>query len=800
MVERPDTASPNTHYVGNRAPLLASPLIKLPLTAIRPEGWVRQQLELQSAGFHGHLDEVSRYVKKPNNAWLDAHGRGDHGWEEVPYWLKGFADCAYLLGETEQIEEARRWIEGALASQQPDGWFGPGEERTGEATDLKGREDLWPNMIMLVCLQSYYEFSGDPRVPDLMRRYFEYQMRVPEEKFIVGYWATSRAADNLWSVHWLYNRTGEPWLLELAAKIHRRTAKWTETIPNWHNVNMGQGFGGPTFFWPQSKDPLHLFASERNWQMMRALYGQVPGGMFGGDENCRPGFGDPRQAVETCGMVEMMYSHERLLNVTGNPLWADRCEDVAFNSLPAALTADLKALRYLTAPNMVLSDRHNKAPGIQNGGPMFHLNPYDHRCCQHNVGHGWPYFVEHLWMATPGNGLAATLYSASTVKAKVGDGTEVTIAETTHYPFDETVEFTVTTPRKVSFPFYLRIPEWCSAPILKINGTREAVVGRPLSYLRVDREWTSGDQVTLELPMAVRLRTWVQNQNSVSVDRGPLTYSLKIGEKYVREGGTEKWPAWEIHPTTPWNYGLELDGRDPAGSFTVTRKAWPADDRPFAPGAAPIELMAKGRQIPEWQSDRLGLVGLLQPSPARTTAPLESIALVPMGAARLRITAFPTVSAASNARTWTAAPKPKASPYPLTASHCFESDSLEAIADGLEPASSSDASIPRLTWWPHRGTSEWIECDLGKPMRVGAASVYWFDDTGLGQCRVPASWRLLFKGEDGQWQPVAGVGAYGVARDTWNSIRFDGVTTTGLRLEVQLQPGFSAGILECKVE
>ena len=253
VVDRPDSASDNTHYVGNRAPLQPSPFIKLPLTAVEPRGWLRKQLELQNAGFHGHLGELSRYMKKANNAWLDSRGRGDHGWEEVPYWLKGFGDCAYLLKDAAQIEEAKLWINGALDSQQPDGWFGPGEERTGEATDLKGREDLWPNMIMLMCLQSYYEFTGEERVLKAMERYFEYQIKQPEEKFIVGYWATSRAADNLWSVYWLYNRTGQPWLLELAKKIERRTARWVDTIPNWHNVNLSQGFGGPAFFWMHSR-------------------------------------------------------------------------------------------------------------------------------------------------------------------------------------------------------------------------------------------------------------------------------------------------------------------------------------------------------------------------------------------------------------------------------------------------------------------------------------------------------------------------------------------------------------------
>jgi DUF1680 family protein len=634
----------NNFYPANRPPLLASPLIKLPVGAVRPEGWLRKQLELQADGFHGHLTEISKFLVKDKNAWLSPDGSGTNGWEEVPYWLKGFGDCAYLLGNEEQIKEAKIWIEGAIASQREDGFFGPrGQGATSTVSSTKGKYDLWPNMVMLSCLQSYYEYTGDQRVIDLMTRYFRWQLAVPEDDFLPPYWQQQRAADNLRSVYWLYNHTGEKWLLDLAEKIHRRTANWTEGVPDWHNVNMSQAFGGPAFFYLQSKDPTHLQAADRNYRTIREMYGQVPGGMFGGDENCRPGFTDPRQAIETCGMVEMMYSHERLLAVTGNLVWADRCEDVAFNSLPAALTADFKALRYLTAPNLVVSDRQSKSPGLQNGGPMLHMNPHIHRCCQHNFGHGWPYFTEHLWFATPGNGLAAVLYAPSRVTAKVGDGALVTIREETHYPFDEQIEFIVTTPRTVRFPLYLRVPGWCHAPQVSINGSSQPSAAEPLGYIRIERTWSDGDRVRLTLPMEVSMRQWTKNQNSVSIDRGPLTYSLAIGEKYVREGGTDRWPAWEIHPTTPWNYGLIVDESEPGKSFKVSRRRWPESDMPFTHEGTPIELEAQAKRIPQWQLDSLGLVGKLEPSPVRSDQPAETIRLIPMGAARLRISSFPVI-------------------------------------------------------------------------------------------------------------------------------------------------------------
>ena len=791
-LEKPEIGHANSFYVGNGEPLLPSPLIKLPLKAITPSGWIRKQLQLQVDGFHGHLAEISDFLKKDNNGWLNPDGQGQRGWEEVPYWLKGFGDAAYILDDKPRIEEARGWIEAAIKSQRDDGFFGP----RSNLASIQGKPDLWPNMIMLAALQSWYDYSGDKRVLDLMTRYFKWEMTVPEENFLLPFWQQQRGADNLESVYWLYNRTGEKWLLELASKIYRHTANWTDGVANWHNVNMSQAFDGPGVYYMQSKDPKHFQAAERNWQTIRESYGQVPGGMFGGDENCRPGYTGPRQAIETCGIVEMMLSHETLLRISGDVVWADRCEDVAFNSMPAAFTPDYKALRYLTAPNQVLSDKGNKAPGIQNDGPMFLYNPHSHRCCQHNYGHGWPYYIQNLWQATPGNGLAAVLYAPSTVTAKVGDGTEVSFEEQTHYPFDETIVLQLTAPKAVQFPLYLRIPGWCSQPALKINGKAAKIPAKAKGYLVIDRKWNRGDSVELTLPMQIGVRVWRNNKNSISIDRGPLTYSLKIGEQYVREGGTDAWPAWELHPTTPWNYGLDLDLAKPYDllGLEVVRKPWPASEQPFVPDDVPLEIKVRARKIPAWQLDELGLIGEVQQSPARTSEPIETVTLIPMGAARLRISAFPTVSDNPDAHVWIV-PRPTLK----RASWCNPSDSIEAAWDGKVPSSSADTSIPRFTWWDHKGTAEWIQYDLGTATSVSSVQVYWFDDTGKGGCRLPKSWKVLYRDGE-QWKDVAVLSEFPVVLDGFCLANFKPVTTDALRVEVQLQPGFSGGILEMQVK
>jgi DUF1680 family protein len=673
FVAAPPTDRRNDHYVSNRAPLTPSPLVALPLKAIQPRGWLRKQLELQADGFHGHFTEISKFLKKEKNSWLDPKGQGDHGWEEVPYWLKGFAHNAYVLRREDQIKEAQIWIEGALASQQPDGWFGPQKAKPTVKSAPEGERDLWPNMIMLFALQSYYDYSGDARVIEFMQRYARWQLAYLKSRPDHGadrsstpyfHWQQQRAGDALWNVYWLYNRTGDAALLELAREIHGWSADWTAGIASAHNVNIAEGFDTPAFYWQQSRDPRHLAAADRNWTSIRAEYGQVPGGMFGADEQYRPGFTGPRQAIETCGIVEEMLSDEQLLQVTGNPVWADRAEDTAYNSFPASMTADLKGVRYLTAPNQPLSDAATKAPGIRNGGAMFLMSPTRYRCCQHNFGHGWPYLASSLWFATGDNGLAAVFYLDNEVTAKVGArGTEVKISAETKYPFDERVSLRVAAAEEVRFPLYLRVPSWCRTPELKVNGNSIPVpTSTAAGFLVLERTWRGGDLVDLTLPMPLTVRHWEKNNDSVSVDRGPLTFSLQIAEDYRRAGGSEAWPSWEIWPASPWNYGLVLDPDNAASSFSLVKRPWPANDMPFTQEGTPLQLQAKGRKIPQWQLDEHGLVQELQRSPALTNEPVEDITLIPMGAARLRISAFPVADESPEAHEWITPPPLTAAP------------------------------------------------------------------------------------------------------------------------------------------
>jgi hypothetical protein len=653
VVSAPASGSTSPLYVGNRAPLLPSPFIQLPIGSITPKGWVRHQLELEAQGMTGHLEEISKWCKFDDNAWSDPQGQGNSGWEELPYWLKGYGDLGYVLGDQEIIKHARKWIDAVLASQEADGWFGPRGLKTG----LKGTPDLWPHMVMCNVLQSFYEYTHDERVVPFLTRYFKWMNTRPDTDFGAGYWPKIRFGDNVETLYWLYNRTGETWMLELAKRIHENMQDWTTGVHDWHNVNVSQGFREPGVYYQQAKEERFLRAAENNYQTVMGLYGQFPGGGFAGDENCRPGHTDPRQGFETCGIVEFMHSFEMLLKISGNPLWADRCEDIAVNSFPAALTPDEKGLHYLTCANQVQLDKNNKAPAIQNDGTMFSYSPYEvYRCCQHNVSHGWPYYAEELWLATADGGVCASLYAASEVSAKVAGGTSVKIAEETDYPFSDTVTLKFSTTQPVKFPLYLRIPRWCTDASVKVNGKAVRCAAKPLMYVVMEREWKDGDTVSLRLPMRVSIQKWEKNHDAVSVNYGPLTFSLKIGERWARCGGTDAWPELEVFPTTPWNYGLMLNEKTPAKSFKVVKRsggALPA--QPFTPATAPIELQVKAKRISAWTQDAQGLVGKLQPSPVKSDQPSETVTLIPMGAARLRITAFPVIGQGKDAQEWKAA-------------------------------------------------------------------------------------------------------------------------------------------------
>ena len=792
-VARPSPGSGSSLYPGNKDPLLASPFIRLPLGAVKPQGWLQKQLRLQADGFHGHLGEISSFLRKPNNAWLDPAGKGDCFWEEVPYWLRGFAATAFLLDDPALVAEAKAWLDPSLVGQRPNGYFG-----TEALSGLNGQEpDLMPHLNMLYAYRFYYEYSGDKRILELMTRFFHYELTLDDSKFFRGGWGVSRNSDNMDMVYWLYNRTGDPKLLELGEKLMRTGQQWMDRIGGGHNVQTSQGFRKPAVFHQQNKDPKFLEIADTNWDALYAQYGQVPGGMFGGDEFARPGYGDPKQAIETCGAVEMMFSEQILFRITGDLKWMDRCENVAFNTFPATMTADYKALRYLTSPNQSNSDARSKAPSLANDGEMQVMNPHDHRCCQHNVGVGWPHFIESLYAATPDRGLAAVMYAPCVVSAQVGDGTKVTIEQITKYPFEETVQLNFRMPKEVMFPLYLRIPAWCDSPVISLNGRAANLAAKGGQLIRIDRTWRQGDQLTLAMPMKLKVNCWDKNQNSVSINRGPLTYSVKIGEKYVQHRNQDPkvpWPAWEIIPTTPWNYGLVLDSAKPEQTIKVVKKDWPADDQPFRADSSPIELQASARIIPNWVENYWGTVDRLQPSPVKVDTKTETVTMIPMGAARLRMSALPVIGDGPDAKPWSKYQEP-------VSSWSENPEILKTISHPSDPKSSRGDGHCFLMYGASLGGSkQWIIMPFDTARTISKSRTYWMDEQyPNGGVRVPASIALFYKDGDA-WKPMPNPKGLECKMDQYNDATFDPVTTTAIRMEMQFQPTRCGGLFRWRVE
>jgi hypothetical protein len=365
------------------------------------------------------------------------------------------------------------------------------------------------------------------------------------------------------------------------------------------------------------------------------------------------------------------------------------------------------------------------------------------------------------------------LYIGGAGKAEVA-GHKITIKQQTDYPWDGAVKLTVTPEKPAAIALRLRVPGWLGAPLpgdlyrylprkpllphCRING-QPVEPALEHGYWVLNRTWKPGDVVELNFPMQVHRvlcnEKVEDNIGRIAIERGPIVYCV--------EGADHDGKVLDLFLED--NVELTPEPRpDLLGGVTVltgsARRACRADDNTSASRSARITM------IPYYSWCNRGAN--------------EMAVWLPRGSDKAQVPPLPTIATAARA----------------TASH--NNDQAGAANDGVEPKNSIDHDIPRFTWWDHKGGSEWIQLDLARPTRVSATDIYWFDDTGRGQCRVPASWKLLYR-DGSDWKPVTTDSAYATGKDAFNTVGFTPVTTDALRIEVRLQEDFSGGVLEWKV-
>ena len=717
---------------------------------------------------------------------------GEPWWDGLIYeTMTGSADFLAAHPDPELQKRLAGYVEriAAAAAADPDGYVntgatlnGIGIKWTNPAQPGDDHNDNYPHTIYNAgCLVEasvhLYRATGETKLLQVATRLANYMCGImgpaPRQNIIPGHALPEQAFTNLYRLYReqpalkakiglpvdesAYLKLAEFWIENRGNTQGRKgegiynqddKSVFAQAGMEGHAVRAGLLASGIATVASVNQRPDYLATGARWWQNMVAGKMYVTGGLgaIPSSEGFGPDYELPNVGyAETCAAVAGGFFSQNMNLATGDAQYVDVLERELYNGALSGVS--LSGDRYFYTNYLSSGPNHRRWSWWPEAGTP---------CCP-------PMFLKlqgalpSYIYATDADGLYVNLYLGSTAQTTIGK-TPVSVRQTTNYPWDETVKLEVTPQAPARFALHLRIPNWAKEATAAISG-RPVALKMANHYAVIERTWKQGDAVTLRLPMPVER---VKADSRVSADagrvalmRGPIVYCL--------------------------------EGVDNGGS------------------PQSLLLPTNARITTQWRPNLLGGVTVLQGTAQRVRreGALPQTELI-------NFTAIPFYANANREPTeievWIADDIAKVKPVTLasaaipSASHCNPGDTVNALNDGVEPKTSDDESLRRMTWWDHRGTQEWAQLTFKAPQRVAGADIYWWDERRVGRdCRVPQSWKLQYL-NGGTWQDVANPLGYGTQTDAFNHVSFGAVTTTALRVVAQLQPQWSGGILEWRVQ
>lgn len=612
-------------------------------TEITTKGWLYQFLEYQKTGLTGHIEDAGYPFN--TGMWTAEINNGNNEiywwpYEQSGYFVDGCLKAGYLLRDTFLINKAKKQVNYVLNEHNVDGRLGP--------QDLKGRWNKWPYTGFLRSFMTEYTVNHDPRIVDAMLKHYS---TYKGEEF-----ADELDLCNAEEMCWLYGVSGDKKMLDMAEtayatfksdhKYHDRDGRdinfASDMVPNYHGVVYIEIVKIPAILYSYTGKREYLDEAMHGISQMEK-YDMLASGVPSSTEHLN-GISETA-GHETCNLSTIPYTYGYMLQITGNAGWADKIEKAVFNAGIGAITKDFRSEQYFSAPNQFIATMTSNHLGY-NDARMAFLPGHDTECCTGNVNRFMPYYIDLMWLATKDNGIAAALFGPGEIEAKVGgDKKTVKITETTKYPFEEKVNFTLNTRDAVKFPFQLRIPAWCKAPSININGKKLATDIKPGEFYTLNRTFNNGDHIELSLPMHVAITNWPHD--GVAVERGPIVYSYPIPAKVDSVSNYKKstvaFPGTEYRPAGAWNYSLLVKNAD---DVQVIRNS--TYKYPWSAKIAPVVLKVPAEKLTNWKlhpaTDSKGEPTLQTSSfPANrdSVGKKQYIDLVPYGSTFLRVTVFP---------------------------------------------------------------------------------------------------------------------------------------------------------------